>query len=102
MIQKHLNDHTIIVAPLKGRVETQSSLLMQPSHVRPKDNKKQIVVKLPLKDFLCYIQNGRLTRWGIIVAQDEKATGNMSFHLVLKNIFFSLRIVCPVSSICSI
>jgi hypothetical protein len=68
-----------IVAPLKPKEETENSLLIQPSQVKPKDTERQIVVKLPLKDFLCSKTNGRLTTWGVIVAQDGEAIGSSLF-----------------------
>jgi hypothetical protein len=64
-----------IVAPLKPKEETENDLLIQPSKVEPKDTERQLIVKLPLRDFLCNKTNGRLTRWGVIVAQDGEGNG---------------------------
>ncbi|XP_053390361.1 tyrosine-protein phosphatase Lar-like, partial [Mercenaria mercenaria] len=61
-------------APLKLVEETENSLLMQQSQVKPADDERQIAVKLPLRDLLCNIRNGKLTRWGVIVSQESQAT----------------------------
>jgi hypothetical protein len=46
-----------------------------PSADQPKDTERQIAVNLPLKTFLCNTSSGYPTKWGLIVAQNDQATG---------------------------
>jgi hypothetical protein len=48
---------------------------MVPSGNKPKDTERQIAVNLPLKTFLCNTSNGYPSKWGLIVAQNDQATG---------------------------
>ncbi|XP_060604246.1 phosphatidylinositol phosphatase PTPRQ-like [Ruditapes philippinarum] len=61
-------------APLRIN-ESEVGQLMTRSDDQPKDTELQIAVKLPLKTFLCNTSNGYPTKWGLVVAQNDQATG---------------------------
>lgn len=54
---------------------------MRAASLQVSNKKKEIAVELPTDSLLCNKSNGDPKEWGVIVAQDDKATGE--WHVTL-------------------